>query len=246
MRAGTSTRRSRQLTILRSPTSEGTVIMCTRTVVCMLVVYLASAAASPAAGQSAASGKWEIEFHGGGVFPTTPAGGTVSLPAQGELFTSVTNVPALGPAVHASRRQSSWYFGDGAILFNGLAETLVGTGQAQFSGRIATLDPVLGRSLGTERRRREHRGPRQPRADATAHRRTERRLQPGAASDHAGKQRLDRSDAVEFHPGLQRVVGAQWTCDQREPRAEQRHIHRCARTAEAAISSRRAVRSSSI
>ena len=125
--------------------------MCTRTVVCMLVVYLASAAASPAAGQSAASGKWEIEFHGGGVFPTTPAGGTVSLPAQGELFTSVTNVPALGPAVHASRRQSSWYFGDGAILFNGLAETLVGTGQAQFSGRITTLDPVLGRSLGTER-----------------------------------------------------------------------------------------------
>ncbi len=125
--------------------------MCTRTVVCMLVVYLASAAASPAAGQSAASGKWEIEFHGGGVFPTTPAGGTVSLPAQGELFTSVTNVPALGPAVHASRRQSSWYFGDGAILFNGLAETLVGTGQAQFSGRISTLDPVLGRSLGTER-----------------------------------------------------------------------------------------------
>jgi hypothetical protein len=75
----------------------------------------------------------------------------VSLPGQGEVFTSVTNVPALGPAIHASRRQSSWYFGDGANLFNGLADTLVANNQAQFAGRITPLDSVLGRSLGTER-----------------------------------------------------------------------------------------------
>ena len=94
--------------------------------------------------------------------------------------------------------------------------------------------------------RGEHRRPCQPRADATAHRRTERRLQSGAASDHAGKQRLDRSGAGEFHPGLQRVVGTQWTCRQCEPRAEQRHIQTPRSNPEAAINSRRAVRSSSI
>ena len=116
----------------------GRKIMRTRNRFCVLAVCLASAAASPAAAQTA--GKWEIEFHGGGMLPTNPAGGTVSLPPQGELFTSVTNVPALGPAVHASRRQSSWYFGDGAILFNGLADTLVANNQAQFSGRITPLD----------------------------------------------------------------------------------------------------------
>ena len=38
------------------------------------------------------------------------------------------------------------------VLGDVCAETLVATGQAQFPGRITTLDPVLGRSLGTERR----------------------------------------------------------------------------------------------
>ena len=126
--------------------------MCTRTVFCMLVVCLASAAASPAAAQTAGSGKWEIEFHGGGMLPTNPTGGTVSLPGPGAVFTSPSNVPAIGPAVHSSRQQPSWYFGDGAVLFNGLAETLVATGQLVFPGRITALDPVLGRSLGAERR----------------------------------------------------------------------------------------------
>ena len=124
--------------------------MCTRIV--RLVVCLAFAAASPAAAQTAGSGKWEIEFHGGGMLPANPTGGTVSLPGPGAVFTSPSNVPAIGPAVHSSRQQPSWYFGDGAILFNGLADTLVGTGQAVFPGRIAALDPVLGRSLGAERR----------------------------------------------------------------------------------------------
>ena len=60
--------------------------MCTRTV--FLVVCLTSAAASPGAAQTSGSGKWEIEFHGGGMLSGNPTGGTVSLPPQGELFTS--------------------------------------------------------------------------------------------------------------------------------------------------------------
>ncbi len=166
--------------------------MCTRNVFCALVVCLAAVFATPAAGQSAASGKWEVEFHGGGMLPTNPTGGTVSLPAQGELFTSVSNVPALGPAVHASRRQSSWYFGDGASIFNGLADTLVANNQAQFAGRLATLDPVLGRSLGAERRGGSI-GARVSRVlTPRLQRRAERRLQPGAAQITRAN-----SDAIE-------------------------------------------------
>ncbi len=54
--------------------------MRTGNVLCVLAVCLAFAAASPAAAQTAGSGKWEIEFHGGGMLPTNPTGGTVSLP----------------------------------------------------------------------------------------------------------------------------------------------------------------------
>ena len=126
--------------------------MDTRMVFCALVVCLVPAVVSPAAAQTAGSGKWEIEFHGGGMLPTNPTAGTVSLPGPGAVVFSPSNVPAIGPAIHATRLQSSWYFGDGASLFNGLADTLVATGQAVFPGRITTLDPVLGRSLGAERR----------------------------------------------------------------------------------------------
>jgi hypothetical protein len=126
--------------------------MYTRNVFRALVVFLTPAVlAAPAVAQTAVSGRWEIEFHGGGMLPTNPTGGTVSLPGPGEAIFSPSNVPAIGPAIHVSRRQSSWYFGDGAILFNGLADTLNATGQAQFPGRITALDAVLGRSLGAER-----------------------------------------------------------------------------------------------
>ena len=121
--------------------------MRTRIVLRVVAVCLASAAASPSAAQTTGSGKWEIEFHGGGVWSTNPTGGTVSLPGPGEVFFSPSNVPAIGPAIHASRRQSSWYFGDGALLFNGLADSLGATGQAVFSGRISPLIPYSdGRS----------------------------------------------------------------------------------------------------
>jgi hypothetical protein len=70
--------------------------MDTCNVFCALVVCVAPAVfASPATAQTGASGKWEIEFHGGGMLSGKPTGGTVSLPGPGEEFTSITNVPAL-------------------------------------------------------------------------------------------------------------------------------------------------------
>lgn len=117
----------------------------------MLALWLVTlvTAASPAAAQTQESGKWEIEFHGGGLLPTNPASGAVSLPGPGQGF--MTAGPGL-TTPRSSRRQSSWYFGDGALLFNQVAASLAAGGVAQFPGRITTLDPVLGRSLGERRR----------------------------------------------------------------------------------------------
>ena len=103
--------------------------------------------ASPAAAQT--SGKWEIELHGGGLLPTNPTGGTVSLPGPGPVFTGPTIAGAAGPS---SRRESSWYFGDGTTLFNQVASSLGLFPFNQVIGRITALDPVLGRSLGELRR----------------------------------------------------------------------------------------------
>jgi hypothetical protein len=115
-----------------------------------------AAVVSPAAAQTADSGKWEIELHGGGMSPTNPTGGAVSLPGPGTVFaTSGIFSPSPALVVSSSRRESSWYFGDGAILFNQVAAALAASGVAAttpFPGRIATLDPVLGRSLGERRR----------------------------------------------------------------------------------------------
>jgi hypothetical protein len=108
--------------------------------------------ASPAAAQTAGSGKWEIEFHSGGTSPTHPTDGSVSLPGPGQVFTtSAIYPPPAAPVlvVASSRRESSWYFGDGALLFNQAALALAPSAMtAPFSGRIATLDPVLSRPLG--------------------------------------------------------------------------------------------------
>lgn len=116
---------------------------------CLMALVLGVA---PAAAQTANSGKWEIEFHGGGLVPTNPTGGTVSLPGPGQVFTTAASFTAPVVRVASSRRVSSWYFGDGAILFNEVASALAAGGVAQFPGRISTLDPVLGRSLGERRR----------------------------------------------------------------------------------------------
>ncbi|MEO5896448.1 MAG: hypothetical protein ABIS06_12165 [Vicinamibacterales bacterium] len=113
----------------------------------LCLVTLATAA-SPAAAQTQASGKWEIEFHGGGLLPTNPTSGTVSLPGSGQVFATAPRFDA----TPSSRRQSSWYFGDGAVLFDQVASDLAARGLARFPERITTLDPVLGRSLGKWRR----------------------------------------------------------------------------------------------
>jgi hypothetical protein len=110
------------------------------------------AVASPAAAQTASSGKWEIEFHGGAMLPTNPTAGTTSLPGPGQVFTTAGSTAAGFVPTPSSRRESSWYFGDGAILFNQVASALAAGGVARFPGRITTLDPVLGRSLGERRR----------------------------------------------------------------------------------------------
>src|SRR5262245_7655136 len=72
---------------------------------------------------------WELEVHGGFLAASRPTGGTGSLPAPGPGFTTISGSP--------SRRESSWYFGDGASLFNEVNARLGG------NGRIVALDPVL-------------------------------------------------------------------------------------------------------
>jgi len=126
-----------------------------RTLFWPLAACLAAlAVAPPAAAQTAGSRNWEIEIHAGGVSPTSPTTGSVSLPAPGQAFTTTATFPtAPGVVISSSRRESSWYFGDGALLFNQTASTLATSATTvPFSGRIVTLDPVLGRSLGEERR----------------------------------------------------------------------------------------------
>jgi outer membrane protein W len=131
---------------------------CHRFALPVLFLVALTGVASPAAAQAVNSGKWEVEFHGGGVLPTNSARGTVSLPAAGQTFTTSGIFPPPAPqvlAVSSSRRESSWYFGDGAVLFNQMAAAIAASTVAAtppFSGRITTLDPVLGRSLGEGRR----------------------------------------------------------------------------------------------
>jgi hypothetical protein len=100
-------------------------------------------AAPPAGAQPGEAAKWEVEIHGGRVWPTNPGGGTMSLPPPGEVFITDTRVTVPAPT---SRRESSWYFGDGAVLFNQAVAAL-----GMLPGRIAALDPVLGRPLATRK-----------------------------------------------------------------------------------------------
>jgi hypothetical protein len=127
--------------------------MYTRTLSWMLALSLVvlGGMISSAAAQTADSGKWEVEFHGGGMLPTNPTAGTVSLPGPSQVFATAA-IFAGSPVFATSRRESSWYFGDGATLVNQVASALAARGVTEVSGRIATLDPVLARSLGERRR----------------------------------------------------------------------------------------------
>lgn len=127
--------------------------MSVRATVLLLVFCLGWPATRAFAQQSSTSnaGTWEIEFHGGGMLPTNPTAGAVSLPGPGQVFTTDA-IFAGSPVLASSRRQSSWYFGDGAVLLNQVASALDARGVTPVPGRITTLDPVLGRSLGERRR----------------------------------------------------------------------------------------------
>ena len=102
---------------------------------CVMALVFGSSAAAQTVG-----GRWEVEIRGGGMLPSNPTGGAVSLPPPGAVFMTAVANPS------ESRREPSWYFGDGAVLFNQAVVAL-----AQLPGRIVSLDPVLGRSLGERR-----------------------------------------------------------------------------------------------
>ena len=94
-------------------------------------VIAAAAITAPAVrAQSPAAHKWEVEFHGGAATSTTPAGGSAATLPVGASFAPI-------PIVQ-SRRQSSWWFGDGASLLNSVNSTLAPT------ARITPLDAVIG------------------------------------------------------------------------------------------------------
>ena len=105
--------------------------------VCQVLVLVA---APPLAAQATGTGKWEIEFRGGRTASTNPISGAVTLPGPGEVF--ITGPSTLIPPP-SSRRESSWYFGDGTVLFN-QAVTALG----QLPDLMTTLDPVLARPIG--------------------------------------------------------------------------------------------------
>ena len=54
--------------------------------------------------------KWEFEVRGGLMTGSSPGGGVGTLPGPGNAFVTFNGF--------ASRQISSWYFGDGALLFN--------------------------------------------------------------------------------------------------------------------------------
>jgi hypothetical protein len=108
--------------------------------------------ASPALAQR----QWEIEFHGGSGWHGGSAG-TPNLPGPGETFTTAGIYPPPAPqvvVVSTSRRIPSWYFGDGALLFNQAAAAVAANPVAMtaaFPGRIVALDPALTRPLAEAR-----------------------------------------------------------------------------------------------
>jgi hypothetical protein len=85
-------------------------------------LVLAGISAAPAH-----AGNWELEIHGGGMLTNAPSGGESRLPPAGATFDLFGDF--------TSRYVPSWYFGDGAALFN--------DGKPGFHSALVPLDPVL-------------------------------------------------------------------------------------------------------
>jgi len=96
----------------------------------LFALVLVVAGAAPAQAQSATSGKWEVEAHGGGIWASnSTSGAAATLPAA----TPFSGAPLITP----SRHESSYLFGDGSTLLNSVIGALRSTAQ------IVPLDPVL-------------------------------------------------------------------------------------------------------
>jgi hypothetical protein len=91
------------------------------------------------AAQTAGS-RWEVDVHGGGGFDRTPTSGHASLPPAGQTFQTVVGT--------TTRRASSWYLGDGALLLNQINGVFASAG-APSTSRLTPLDPVLQSASGT-------------------------------------------------------------------------------------------------
>src|SRR5262245_1693177 len=90
--------------------------------------------AVPAAGQtnapaSSGRGVWEVDVHIGDPSTPQPTGGVSALPDPGAPFTTTSGRP--------SRRVSTWYVGDGALLLNDVLRAL-GSG-----AQITSLDTTV-------------------------------------------------------------------------------------------------------
>src|SRR5262245_37519470 len=109
-----------------------------------VTALLVPALTRPAAAQTPGERKWEVEFHAGALLASNPSGGTASVPGPGEQFITGLNCQACP----ASRRVSSWYFGDGTTLANQVATSPPFFLTVQT--RAVPLDPVLSAML-TER-----------------------------------------------------------------------------------------------
>ena len=93
-------------------------------------------APSPARAQSSQAGKWEVDVHGGGLWSSNPTAGTANPLPVGEAFSTVI-------VGRPSRRESSWFFGDGATLLNSVNTAL------RANGQITPLDGALGAAAVT-------------------------------------------------------------------------------------------------
>ncbi|HTK29358.1 MAG TPA: hypothetical protein VL309_07395 [Vicinamibacterales bacterium] len=84
---------------------------------------------------------WQFEAHLG-VIPSTTASGTSQLPPAGTTFTTFNGT--------TSRLVPSWYFGDGALLANQVAQAVMRNNPGLQLPQIVALDPAL-KSAGVTR-----------------------------------------------------------------------------------------------